>query len=255
MSVNDRDLRARGKLALMEAIRVPLPWASQTFAELRRICQSFELRPADFQRPGKEICRTFVEARRNSGRATLEDEKFLERLRLFFVLANAELQGLPSVLNKVRILCDIRRGDLPVWTGTNLNLLSGEIAHWQEHCDLLEERVVSRHYQGGSNGISVRIAKGVTYRTGAHRGHMVSERGIVAVSSGPLTITNKRIVFAGSKKSFTTTLTKVAEMHRDGSHLVIVPTTGSPRVFSLRQPDNLDLLEAVAAKCLGARNE
>jgi hypothetical protein len=48
-------------------------------------------------------------------------------------------------------------------------------------------------YSGGSQGVSFQIAKGVRYRVGAHRGHMVKEDRLVKTSMGVLIITNQRL--------------------------------------------------------------
>jgi hypothetical protein len=55
-------------------------------------------------------------------------------------------------------------------------------------------------YSAGSTGMSVRVAKGVTLRTSGTRGKAI--KGMVSVSSGELVITDKRVIFAGDKKSF-----------------------------------------------------
>ena len=68
---------------------------------------------------------------------------------------------------------------------------------------MAEEKVISRKYQGGSQGMSFRVMKGVSYRVGGHRGHITSETGVVAVSDGELILTNNRVIFRGDKKSFT----------------------------------------------------
>jgi hypothetical protein len=91
-------------------------------------------------------------------------------------------------------------------------LKADEAAYWTEPGTLYEEKVVSRHYEGGSSGVSLRIVKGVTFRVGAHRGQLVTETGNVAVSSGNLVITNRRLIFQGDKKSFTAEFEKIIEV-------------------------------------------
>ena len=73
---------------------------------------------------------------------------------------------------------------------------------WVEPVDLIEEKVVRRHYSGGSRGISFRVMKGVSYRVGGHKGTMTAEKGLVVVSSGDMIITKKRIIVKRDRKSF-----------------------------------------------------
>ena len=73
--------------------------------------------------------------------------------------------------------------------------------HWKENASLLENKVISRRYESGSRGFNIRLAKGLNYRVGAHKGHIISDTELVAVSYGELVLTNKRIIFRGNTKS------------------------------------------------------
>jgi hypothetical protein len=85
---------------------------------------------------------------------------------------------------------------------SNLILNPGEHAFWNERATLYEQKVISRRSEGGSRGVSVRVAKGLSFRVGNHRGNLVSETGTVPVSSGSLIITSDRVAFVGDAKSF-----------------------------------------------------
>lgn len=94
-------------------------------------------------------------------------------------------------------------GDLaPSDPPAGMLLKRGETPYVVVPASLYEERVVRTRFKGGSRGVSVRIAKGVSYRVGASRGTAVSEREAVAVSGGELVMTNQRIVFLGDRKGF-----------------------------------------------------
>lgn len=68
-----------------------------------------------------------------------------------------------------------------------------ETAHFADFSILKEIRSVSLGYKGGSHGASIRIAKGVRYRVGAHRGHIQKEDRLVETSRGFLLVTNQRL--------------------------------------------------------------
>lgn len=61
------------------------------------------------------------------------------------------------------------------------------------------EQKTGRKRVGKSNGISVRICKGVYYRTGASGGYLVDYQYEDNLGSGLLVITNKNLIFVGSK--------------------------------------------------------
>jgi hypothetical protein len=56
-----------------------------------------------------------------------------------------------------------------------------------------------RSYVGTSHGVSVRIAKGLYYRTSAFRGHPVETTETVFAGEGLLAVTTKHLYFAGAK--------------------------------------------------------
>ena len=58
------------------------------------------------------------------------------------------------------------------------------------------------HYQGGYSGVSVKVAKGVYYRTGGFKGHPVKTSEMILKDGGILGITNKHIYFSGTKSFF-----------------------------------------------------
>lgn len=121
-------------------------------------------------------------------------------------------------LNRWRYIAGIREGNLPVQNVENVVLRNGELVHWVEPANLWEERVVSRRYEGGSRGVSFRIAKGVTIRTGGTRGQLVTDTADVPVSEGNFIITSNRLVFQGLAKSFETKYEKIVDInnHLDG---------------------------------------
>jgi len=57
-------------------------------------------------------------------------------------------------------------------------------------------------YQGGSHGVSIRVAKGVSYRVGAHKGTFVPGPEVIkVVDEGTVVVTTQRVVFQGAGKT------------------------------------------------------
>lgn len=59
-----------------------------------------------------------------------------------------------------------------------------------------------REYVGGSRGVSVRVAPGVYYRMGGHRGRSVESIETVLVGSGLMAVTTRHIYFSGGGRNF-----------------------------------------------------
>ena len=81
-------------------------------------------------------------------------------------------------------------------------LKKGEVAIDSVPAQLLEYRSTGSSYVGGSQGVSVRIMKGVSYRVGANRGQLVKNPDALSViDSGDATFTNQRVVFGGQAQT------------------------------------------------------
>jgi hypothetical protein len=92
-------------------------------------------------------------------------------------------------------------GRLPTLTSSSIVLRRNEVAHLEASAELLKE-VVEREWQGRSSGFSFRIARGVSYRFGSSRGHVVVVGShLAAEDNGILTVTSQRAVFTGARRS------------------------------------------------------
>lgn len=82
---------------------------------------------------------------------------------------------------------------------------------------LSEPRAV-RVSKSGGYGTSYRLAKGFTVHSGTGQSRSVSHDEIMAIDIGTFVITNKRVVFVGSKKSVNIDLKKILSMtvYKDG---------------------------------------
>jgi hypothetical protein len=67
-------------------------------------------------------------------------------------------------------------------------------------------------FVGGSQGISIPLGHGFRYRVSSFRGHPVQSQQLSRIDSGKLVVTNKRLVFLGSKRDVSTPLAKVLQV-------------------------------------------
>lgn len=183
-------------------------------------------------------------------RATAEEEAELERLQTVLGISDSEVLLSKRALARLRLLTEINSGNLPKVPVQNVVLQKAERAHWMEPASLLEERVVSRRYEGGSQGFSFRIAKGVSYRVGAHRGHLVADRALVPVSTGDLIITDRRVVFRGNAKSFNLRLDKILEIGLCSDGARLTDDRGKPRMVRFSSEDNTDIVGGVLSRAI-----
>jgi hypothetical protein len=94
-----------------------------------------------------------------------------------------------------------------------LPLRAGEQGYCARQAALLKE-ITDREFRGGSRGISVPIGGGVRLRTGAVRGRSVTiGTHWETADTGLLTITSRRIVYSGTRKTLEFQLAKLATLN------------------------------------------
>jgi hypothetical protein len=95
------------------------------------------------------------------------------------------------------------------------------------------EQKTRTQYQGRYSGVSLRVAKGVYYRTGGFRGHTVKIEEMKYIDTGIFGLTNKHVYFASSTKNLRVPLATIITMdpYEDGIGLQKDGTTAKPQVF------------------------
>ena len=123
-----------------------------------------------------------------------------------------------SLVTQARALRDIQQGTAP----SNLphareelpfNFQKTERLIWSfERVDYYEAKRRVR-YHGRSQGVSLRIARGVYYRIGGHAGERVETYETVHADTGVLAITSRHLYFAGDDKSFRIRHDRIVSYH------------------------------------------
>jgi hypothetical protein len=103
-----------------------------------------------------------------------------------------------DVLNRL-VIARVNDGRLGVIEQPHLMTKKDEVVHLETEASLMKE-VAQREFRAGTSGVSFRIAKGVSYRTGAIRGKSVIVGTELQVAdSGVLAVTSQRIAYMGNK--------------------------------------------------------
>ncbi|GIV46330.1 MAG: hypothetical protein KatS3mg036_1148 [Ignavibacterium sp.] len=187
---------------------------------------------------------------KNDGIITHEEESELKKIQKYLKIEDEAILATKRELFKYRLLNEIAKGNLPKLTVPNLLIQKNEDVHLIESATLIENKIINRRYEGGSRGTSIKIAKGISFRIGSHRGHLVSERAYVPVSDGELIITNKRIIFRGDLKSFSIKLEKLLYLEIDGNFVNLSEVSGKHRFIQISNIENIDLVGAILSSLL-----
>lgn len=117
-----------------------------------------------------------------------------------------------------------------------------------ENMRLLEPRSV-RYSVGGYTGPTIRIAKGISWRVGAFGSRSTSRDEIQTIDSGVLTLTTKRLLFMGAKRSTPIELRKIVAMEAYGDGICIISATRQrPQYFVGLGSDSVVLTISVSGR-------
>lgn len=171
---------------------------------------------------------------------TLDAERSLARYASAFSLTDAEKGGRDAQtrLVKALILKDVAAGRFSsrvVVSGAMPFLFKKdeELLWLFNDVRFFEVRQFTR-YEGRSQGVSVRLMKGVYYRTSVFKGRPLREEHTVAIDVGQVAITQKAFLFAGPKKSLRLPIGKLVgiEPYSDGIGLQKDGTNAKPMTFT-----------------------
>ena len=114
-------------------------------------------------------------------------------------------------------------------------LKKGEVAIDSVPAKLLEYRSGGSSYQGGSQGVSIRIAKGLSYRVGSNRGQLVrNPEALQVIDNGDATFTNQRVVFGGQSQTREWAFDKLVDFNAgDNGTQVMISVSNRQKVSGL----------------------
>ncbi len=160
---------------------------------------------------------------------------FIDKFQLSRETLNRK--GAFSRVVKAGVIRDLLEGKVPkpmkIDRSLPFNFQKSEQLIWVfNDVDYLEDRTKTE-FKGGSQGVSVRIMRGVYYRIGAYKGEAVSRTERLHVDTGLLAVTTKHIYFSGPKKSLRVRHDNIVSLRpfSDGVAIVRDSVTAKPQIF------------------------
>lgn len=184
--------------------------------EIKQIAQTSFIDSATLNH---EMCSAFdeaIEGYLNDGVINSEEEKIVARFIQYSGLSQTTLNANKS-LEKVlqsKVLQDILAGNVPaprITIAGDFPFLLSKTEHlvWLFRNITLHQQKVQREYVGRSRGVSVRVMKGVYYRTGGFKGHPIETTIMKRIGTGSVCFTDKHIYFASPEKSLKIPYSKI----------------------------------------------
>jgi hypothetical protein len=126
-------------------------------------------------------------------------------------ISQAEMEANTELHTRLQVAV-LNAGRLPVVEQPQLMPKKGEVVHFETSAALMKE-VAVREWQGRSQGFSFRVAKGVRYRVGSTRGHLVTTGTQLQIAdTGVLAVTSQRAAYLGDRKTVDMPFTKLIGM-------------------------------------------
>lgn len=233
-----------GKLKIISEIRDSIIQTldfEQLESSINKTAELHFIKPHEIANLYTEGFDNTVEKFLDDGVLSAEEEEKIAEFKLHFSRFDQSVFDKNGSLQKVvksTILRDVVNGVEPknkMEIQGNLPFMfqKGENLIWAfQNVDYYEQRTRTE-YHGRSHGVSMRIAKGVYYRTGTFKGHPVKVEEMKLLSKGLVALTNKHIYFASSSKNFKIPYNKLVtiEPYEDGVGFQKDGVSSKPQVF------------------------
>ena len=181
-----------------------------------------------------------VSAFMNDNRLSVDEEINLLTFQKFFGLSCDDLDahGSFETVRKAGILRDLWEGrmtsDMKAYNETiYFNFLRDEKIIWFKNNVKYNEQRVKTHYEGGSMGVSIRVARGLYIRDNSFKGYPVKTTVMTYLDTGVFLITNKHIYFGSNTKNFRIKLENIVAVkpYSDGIGLQKDGVNSKPLLF------------------------
>lgn len=168
------------------------------------------------------------------------EEKRLVQFKDYFELNQDVLDknGSYTKVGMSAILRDLAEGKVPeqrinIYDNLPFLFQKSESLIWVfPNIEFYEQRTRTE-YRGASHGVSIRVVKGVYYRTSSFKGRPVKINEMKYVGTGLFALTTKHVYFGSSEKKFKIPLKKLisVEPYEDGIGLQKDGVSTKPQVF------------------------
>lgn len=248
LGISDLDFEKEYKPKAIETFRkqsaVTLKWAKkyqdEEEAQLRKLGEQFGLSNEQADQITVEIrtsiVQDYIKSMIADFRVSPEEIKTYETLCKDLSVSVSMDDASKRTLEKYKRLWKIENGDLPVCTA-DIILQKSEVCHFKTNAELYEDRKVTTGVKYAGPTYRMRIAKGLYYRMGNISTARKSEDVMTLIDSGVLYITNKRILFNGSKGSKPIRYSQIVDLTPYSDGIKIVRETGKPQTFIMSYPD------------------
>ena len=160
-----------------------------------------------------------IEQYLDDGIIDTNEERVVARFMQFTGLPQQVLNANKSLEKVVqsKVLQELLNGQVPsprITISGNFPFILGKNEHmlWLFRDVTLQMQKVRRETVGRTRGVSIRICKGVYYRTGGFRGHPIETTYMQRIGTGSVCLTDKNLYFHSPEKSLKIPFSKILSL-------------------------------------------
>lgn len=163
-------------------------------------------------------------------RYTNDEEAYITALAKSMGITITHDASTSALVSRFKLLARIEEGDLPL-VSVPILLKRGEVCHFYGSAEHHQIKTITKRINFGGPTASIKIMKGVRWRLGSVSAQRVTSDVITHLDTGTLYITNKRLLYDGSKKNFNVTFGRITNftVFKDG--IQVEKDTGADHYF------------------------
>jgi len=152
-----------------------------------------------------------------------------------------------SLLEKYRLFWLIENGNIPE-INANIKIQKNEKCYFTCEVNWYELRRVTKRIRYAGPTMRIKIVKGVYWRMGDLAIQPVSEDILTPIDTGTIYLTNKRLIFMGSRKNSTIRLNKIIDFTAYKNGVEIQKETGKSPF--LQMDESVDIFAMILGKAI-----
>lgn len=195
----------------------------------------------------KQILQNFIDGAISDERLSPEEEVEINEITKNLSIDLKVDDKSKEVLDRYKLYWQIENGELPIIV-SDINIQKSENLYFRTSVKWLEQRSVTKRINYGGPTARIKIAKGVYYRMGSVGVQRVSEDVWQTIDSGQLYLTNKRLVFMGSKGNKTIQLNKILDIKPFKNGVDIQKETGKSPFLEFNH--NVDIFSMILIRLM-----
>lgn len=180
-------------------------------------------------------------------RLSPEDETEFQAMAKSLMIDVKIDEATKAKLERYKMYWLIENGELPT-KHVDINLQKSESCYFIGSVNWYEQRTITKRINYAGPTARVKIMKGVYYRVGSISGERVTSEEWKLIDSGSVYLTNKRIIFMGSKKNSNVRLDKILSFTPYSDGIEINKETGRSPLLSFT--DNVDIFGLLLSRLL-----